>query len=104
VVCASVPKYTPSAEHQNSSRRPSADPLDDLDQLIQLVALPACERNEFLRALDDGAAFRCSRDRDSAAAAELEQSLVSEQSQGTQHGVRVDTEDRGEILCRRHSD
>src|SRR5947207_13248334 len=77
--------------------------MDDLDQLIQLVALPTCESNELLRALGDGAAFGRPCNRDSAPAPELEQSLVSEEPQRTQHGVRVDTKDRGEILRRRQT-
>jgi glucose/arabinose dehydrogenase len=41
--------------------------------------------------------------RDATPAPELEQSLVAEQAQRTQHGVRVDAEDGGEILRRREA-
>jgi DNA-binding MarR family transcriptional regulator len=37
----------------------SADVLDDLDELVEAVAVVAGEVDEFLRALDDGAAFGC---------------------------------------------
>jgi hypothetical protein len=63
----------PNGMPRSTSSEPrSADLLDDLDQLIQLVTLPACEGNELLRALDDGAAFGGPGNRDSAPAPELE--------------------------------
>ena len=40
----------------------------------------AGEVDELLGSLDDGAAFGCAGDRDAAAAAELEQSFVSEET------------------------
>ena len=58
----------------------------------------AGEVDEFLCSLDDGAAFGRAGDGDAAAAPELEQSLVAEQPQRTQHGVGVDAEDGGEVL------
>jgi hypothetical protein len=66
---------THSLERRSSS---SADVLDDLDQLVEAVALPAGEVDEFFGSLDDGAAFGCSGDMDAASASELEQSFVAE--------------------------
>ena len=72
--------------------------MDDLDELVAAVALLAGEFDELSCSLDDGAAFGCAGDGDSAAAAELEQSFVSQQPQGTQHRVGVDAEDGGEVF------
>ena len=58
----------------------------------------AGELDEFSRSLDDGTALGRPGDRDAAAASELEQPLVAEQPQRTQHGVGVDAEDGGEVL------
>ena len=77
----------------------SADLLDDLDQLVGAVTLLAGEVDEVPRSLDDSATLRCARDRDAASAAELEQSLVAEEPERTQDGVRVDAEDGGEVFC-----
>jgi hypothetical protein len=55
----------------------SADVLDDLDQLVQAVALAAGEIDELSRSLDDGTTFGRPGNRDTAPAAELEQSLVA---------------------------
>ncbi len=60
--------------------------------------MATCELDELLRPLNDGAAFGRGGDGDAPAAAELEQTLVAQDAQRTQHGVRVDTEDGGEIL------
>jgi hypothetical protein len=42
--------------------------------------------------------FGCGGDGDAAAAAELEQAFVSEESEGAQHGVGVDAENGGEVF------
>jgi len=73
----------------------SADLLDDLDQLVGAVALLAGEVDQIPRSLDDGTAFGRACDRDAAAAAELQQSLVAKEPQRPEHGVRIDTEDGG---------
>ena len=61
-----------ASRSQTSTLPASADVFDDLDELVEAVALLAGEVDEFLRSLDDGAAFRCARDRDAAPAAELQ--------------------------------
>jgi hypothetical protein len=76
----------------------SADVLDDLNQLVESVAVATGEVDEFLRFLNDGAAFRCRCDRDAASATELEQSLVTQHPEGAEDGVRVDAEDGGQVL------
>ena len=81
----------------------SADGFDDLDQLVCAVALPAGELDELPRPLDDRAALGSAGDRDPTSAPELEQPLVSQQSERTQHGVRVDPEHGGEVLGRRET-
>jgi hypothetical protein len=55
--------------------------FDDLDELVEAVALVAGEVDEFFGSLDDGTAFWCAGDGDSASAAELEQSFVAEHAQ-----------------------
>src|SRR5262245_48546672 len=59
--------------------RGSGDVLDHLDELVDGVSLSASELDEFSDFLDDGAAFGCPGDGDSAAAAKLEQPFVLEQ-------------------------
>ena len=54
------------------AHHPLGNVFDDLDWLVHAVALLAGEVDEFLRSLDDSAAFRCARDRDAAPAAELQ--------------------------------
>jgi hypothetical protein len=48
--------------------------------------------------LDDGTTLGRSRDRDAAAAAELEQAFVAELSEGAEDGVGVDAEHGGEVF------
>jgi hypothetical protein len=73
---------SPPARDQGeaSPRFSSPNVFDDLDELVELVAVVAGEFDEFSRALNDGAAFGCASDGDPAPAAELEQSLVAEDS------------------------
>jgi hypothetical protein len=54
------------------------DVFDDLDQFVELVALPARKGDEFLRSLDDGASFGCACDGDASSAPELEQTFIAE--------------------------
>src|SRR5262249_14870554 len=70
----------------------SADALDDPDELLGAVAVPAGEAHEVLRARHDGAALGAAGDGDAAAAAKLEQPLVAQQAKRAQDGVRVDFE------------
>ena len=58
----------------------------------------AGEFEELPRLLDDRALTRRARDRHTTASAELEQALVAENAQGTQHGVGVDAEHGGQVL------
>ena len=58
------------------------------------------EVDELSGALDDGATLGRPCNRDAAPAPKLEQPLVAKHAQGTEHGVRVDPEDGGEILGR----
>jgi hypothetical protein len=57
--------------------------------------LLACKANELAGTADDGAAFWGPSNSDSAAAPELEQTFVAEESEGAEDSVRIDPEDRG---------
>jgi len=74
--------------------------LDDLGELVRPIAVLACELDELSRACDDRASLRSAGDGDAAASPEFEQPLVSEHSQRSEHGVRVDAEYGGEVFCR----
>ena len=80
-----------------AAHHPLGNIFDDLDQLIQAVALSASELDEFLRSLDDRAAFGCARNRDATPASELEQPLVAEH-RNERNTVFVLTPRTGEIL------
>jgi hypothetical protein len=54
----------------------SGDVFDHLDELVDGVSLSTRELDQFPHSLDDGAAFGCSGDCDSAPAAKLEQPFV----------------------------
>jgi len=77
--------------------------LDDLDQLVDAAAAATRELDEILRPRDDGAFFRRADDRDSPAAAKLEQAFVPQLAQRPQDGVGVDLEDGGEVARRRET-
>ena len=57
----------------------SGDVFDHLDEFVDGVSLAAGELDELTDFLDDGAAFGCPGDGDSASAAKFEQSFVLEQ-------------------------
>jgi len=80
-----------------------ADVLDDLHEFVQPVALETGEVDELSRTCNDGASLGGAGDGDAAPAPELEQLLVSEYSQGSQHRVRVDAKDCGEVFGGRQS-
>lgn len=63
--------------------------LDDLDQLSSFVSVTPRELHQLTGARHNGTLFGLTRDRDSASAAELEQSLVSERAQRSQNGIGV---------------
>ncbi len=71
VVAGCGPRGLPPVSRSDHQRCSSADFFDDLDQFVEAVAVAAGEVDEFLRSLDDGAAFGCSCDGDSASAPEL---------------------------------
>jgi hypothetical protein len=75
--------------------------LDDLYELIHSVAALTRECDELLRARNDGATLGRTCDSHTSPAAKLEQSLATEGSERTQHRVRVDTQDCGEIASGR---
>jgi hypothetical protein len=67
-------------------------------ELVEAIAVVAGEVDELLRSLDDGTTFGRPRNQDATPAPKLEQSLVSQQTERTQHGVGVDAEDGGDVL------
>jgi hypothetical protein len=77
--------------------------LDDLDQLVDAVALPARELDELACACHDRTPFPRACDRGTATAAELEQTFVAQCTQRAQHGIRVDPENGGEVTRGRES-
>ena len=77
--------------------------LDDADELVAREAVGASKRDELAGFGDDCAALRRSDDADAAAAAELEQPLISQCSEGPQHGVGVDAEDGRKVSRGRQS-
>ena len=78
-----------------------ANGLDDLDQLVQAVAVTARQLDKIASAFDDGALLGGSDDGDAASAPELEEALVAQGTQCAEDGVRVDTENGGQVLRRR---
>jgi hypothetical protein len=72
--------------------------VDELDQLLAPIAVLAGERDEFARERRDRAAVRRSRHRDAATAPELEQSLVAQRAERSQHRVRVYADHAGQVL------
>jgi len=91
-----------SAARSSPSRRPT-DRLDDLDQLVDAIPLPAREADEVAGSSDDRASLGRSGDVDAAAAPELEQAFVAQVAECAEHGVRVHTEDGRKIACRRQT-
>ena len=81
----------------------SGEVFDDLDELVGAVSVLACEVEELSSVLDNRAAFRCSGNRDAAAAAEFAQAFVAELAESAEDGVGVDAEDGGEISCWRQA-
>ena len=67
--------------HVHGTRiNPLGHVFDDLDQFVEAVAVVASERDQFLRSLDNGAAFGCPCNRGPTAAPEFEESLIAERS------------------------
>src|SRR5581483_220955 len=84
-------------------RRRLGDVLDDLDELVRAVALRAREADELAGAGDHRSLLGRARHVNAAAAPELEQSLVAEDAERAEDGVRVDAENRREIACGRET-
>jgi hypothetical protein len=80
--------------------RPLSDVLDDLYEFVHAIAVFTGERHKLPRSLDNRTTLGRSRNRDAAAAAELEQALVAELTEGAEDGVGVDAEDGGEVFGR----
>jgi hypothetical protein len=79
---------------------PLGEVFDDLDELVHAVTLPLRELDELTRSLDNGTPLGRPGDRDPAPAPELEETLIAEQPERAQDGVRVHAEDGGEVLRR----
>jgi hypothetical protein len=98
--CARTP-HNPATPPQKSAALPGGAVLrrrfDHRDELFRRVALAAREGDEFVDFADDGASLWCSGDGDPAAASELEQTLLLEEAQGSEHGVGVDAENGRQI-------
>jgi hypothetical protein len=77
--------------------------LDELDQLLAPVALLAGEFNKLLGAGNNCAPFSRAGDGDPTTAAELEQPLLTQQTQSAEDGVPVHTKHGGEVPRRRQA-
>ncbi len=71
--------------------------LQHLDELIAAIAIPPTELDELLHLRHNDAAFRRTGDGDRPTAAHLQQSLVPQHPQCSQHRVRVDAENGSEV-------
>ncbi len=74
---------------------------DHLHQLVATKAVLECKGDQVARPGDDGAAFGRTCHGDAVTPSELQQTLVSELAQGTEHRVGIDTEHRCEVTGRR---
>src|ERR1039458_4636212 len=90
--CSSKASHAPTF-----SGRLSAEILDDADEFGSLVSVVSGEVDEIADAGDDGALLGVGGDGDPAAAAELDEALVSEGAEGSQYGVGVHADDSGEV-------
>ncbi|MDX6721009.1 MAG: hypothetical protein QOJ63_3263 [Solirubrobacteraceae bacterium] len=70
---------------------------DDLHELVKAVTVVTGQIDELASAHDDVGAGRTVSDGDATSAAELQQALISQQTQGAQHRVAVDLKHRCEI-------
>ena len=75
--------------------------FDHLQQLVAAEALLPRKFDQLARPSKDGAAFRRTCHGDAVAPSKLQQALVPEDPEGTEHCVGVHTEHRCEVTCRR---
>ena len=75
--------------------------LNDLDELFSAIALGAGKLDQFLCAYDDRVSLGAAGDRNASAAAEVEQSFVTQEAHRAENGVRVDPEHSRKVTCRR---
>ena len=75
--------------------------LDHLQELLAAEALFPCKLDQLARPSKDGATFRRTRHGDAVAPSKLQQALVPEHPEGTEHGVGVHAEHRCQVTCRR---
>jgi hypothetical protein len=71
--------------------------LDEFDEFLAAVSVPAGQSQEFCRVGDDGASLWGAGDLDPEASAELKESFVAKHSQCSQHGVGVDAKYRRKV-------
>jgi len=88
---------------QASRARPDelGDIFDDLNEFVAPVAVAPGELHKFAGAGKDRTPVRGPDDGDSPPAAELQQSLISQQPQRPQHGVAVHGQHGGQVPCGR---
>jgi hypothetical protein len=75
------------------SVKDSRETLDDLDDLLTSVALESTELDQLADTLHDDTLLRSPCHRDAAATLEVEETFLTEEMQGPQHGVLVHAED-----------
>lgn len=68
-----------------------------LEELLAAETLLPCKRDQLARPSKDGATFRGTRDGDAVTSSKLEQALVAEHPEGTEHGVGVHAEHRCQV-------
>ena len=74
-----------------------ADALDQLDELVAGVAVLAGVADELAGPGQDGTPVSGSGHGDAPAPAELQQALIAQHAQGTQHGVGIDVQHRRQV-------
>ena len=89
----SGPRIVAKEGHRLTGQRPQ-----HLGELITAVAVSPAEIDQLLHLRDDDTALRRPGDGDCTATADFQQSLVAKHPERAKDGVRMDPEDRGEIL------
>ena len=83
------------------SVKDSRETLDDLDDLLTSVALESTELDQLADTLHDDTMLRSPCHRDAAATLEVEETFLTEEMQGPQHGVLVHAEDGCHVFGQR---
>jgi hypothetical protein len=101
--CSLIPSFLLSIRneaqwHSFPSPGRSREPLDDLDHLIGPVTLGAAEIDQVPDPIDHSAALRRPGHGDPPPPLEIEQALVTEDAESSQHGVLVHPEDGRHVL------